>query len=221
MKRNLKNENGVTLIVLIVTMIVMIIIASITIKQGLTSVNTTQDNVIETNLRMVQQALLEEYTKSKIQDDGGNFKGRKAVEVEEFKSDINNSKSPLQGDKDSYYIVTSDDLEDLGIEVSDDQTYVVDYSTGEIWDLTNKKYEDDTYAYLGGVTTQLGNEHESYADSSIVITLVEDIKDKGNGNYEFKVKVEDDLAKIGDPLTKDDVTNNKVDIKNRRQGCNS
>ena len=215
MKRNLKNENGITLIVLIITLIVMIIIASIAFRQGISSVNTTQDNVIETNLRMVQQALLEEYTKSKVQDDGGNFKGRKAVEVEEFKSDIDDSKSPLQGDKDSYYIVTSDDLEDLGIEAADGQTYVVDYSTGEIWDLTNKKYEDGSDAYLGGVTTQLGNEHESYADSSIVVTLEEDIKENG-GNYEFKVKVEDDLAKIQDPLSKDDITNDKVDLKNRR-----
>lgn len=58
---NYKNEEGITFIVLVTTIVVLLIIAAISVNLGLEGVDNTSDKQDMSTLHMVQQAVLEQY----------------------------------------------------------------------------------------------------------------------------------------------------------------
>ena len=61
-----KKNNGITLVALVITIIVLIIIASISITGILQDTDETKDNVAISELGMVQHAILERKTKAQL-----------------------------------------------------------------------------------------------------------------------------------------------------------
>ncbi len=59
---NYKNENGVTFIILVITIIVLLIIAGISVNLGLEGIDNTSDKQDLSTLYMVQQTVLEQYS---------------------------------------------------------------------------------------------------------------------------------------------------------------
>ena len=64
-----RNNKGVTLVSLVVTIIVLLIIASISIVGGIQGADTAADNKLLTELDMVQHAVLQRYTKYSLTKD--------------------------------------------------------------------------------------------------------------------------------------------------------
>ena len=62
--QKIKNEKGVTLVALVITIIVTIMLASITMTIGMDSVNSTKDRKLQSELQMVGQATITEYSKA-------------------------------------------------------------------------------------------------------------------------------------------------------------
>lgn len=66
MKEILKKEMGITLTSLVITVIIMLIIASIGVSQMIVSMDNSKDSKDLAELDMIQHAALERYTKYKI-----------------------------------------------------------------------------------------------------------------------------------------------------------
>ena len=60
-----KNQRGVTVVSLVITVIVLMILAGIGIKVGTDQITKTKDATLTSELTMVQHAILEQYTKYK------------------------------------------------------------------------------------------------------------------------------------------------------------
>ena len=60
---NKRKNSGITIIALTITIILLLIIASITISIGLNSLKDSKENLKLSELKMVQQAVLENYEK--------------------------------------------------------------------------------------------------------------------------------------------------------------
>ena len=56
------NNKGVTLIILVVTIIVLMILATIAVNYGISSIREVQNNKIESELTIVQGAIIQQYT---------------------------------------------------------------------------------------------------------------------------------------------------------------
>lgn len=142
-----RNNKGITLIALVITIVVLLIIASISIIGGIEGAKTAAENKLLTELDMVQHAVLERYTKvcvtkeavpgtpKTITDvniiaEGIDLKGQEYDDNEINESDIGTYKY--------YYELDLDDLKKLGITNAKD-TYIVNYSTGEVFNETTPK----------------------------------------------------------------------------------
>ena len=143
-----ENNKGVTLIALAITIAVLIIIASITIKFGSESINKAKVQNIKTNMLLIE-------TKAKECVENANFKLGKTDNLgdTEKTTRINEAKKELKGieiteadninielnDYNYYYKLTEDNLKDMGlsnIKLSDtDELYIVKY------DIQNAKVE--------------------------------------------------------------------------------
>ena len=139
----IKNEKGITLIVLAITIFVLMIILSISINFGTNSVEFTKDKKLKSELEMLQQACISEYTKAKelgyLEDANtkpANFVGTEVTVANlPVQSDgwVLNSE-PIEVYK-KYFRLTPKDLGLLNI-LNTEYTYIVNYYTGEVYNET-------------------------------------------------------------------------------------
>ena len=148
MKINNKKEKGVTLISLVVTIVIIIILAGITLKIGSKDTKFSEDNAALTEIAMVQNAILQR--KTKVELTGENYPGviisQSVIDINSVIEEINRKKSKdenniqLQDENlDNYYFLSTSNggLEELGITNSDSD-YIVNYKTGEVINKTQK-----------------------------------------------------------------------------------
>lgn len=172
-----KNKNGITMIALIVTIITFSIILGITLNYGLSEIHDVDNKKTESELTIVQEAIMQRYALVKSKNQLGitapsisntdetdstrpaGFVGTR-IDTETITSQFSSKVTPLKtydsntSDltfEEYYYLLSEEDLIDLGIEKGDDskisddisakqRSYIVNYSTGEIFDNANKKY---------------------------------------------------------------------------------
>ena len=147
-KDTIKNQSGITLIALSVTIIVLIILAGITINMGTTGVKESKENALLSELGMLQNAVLQR--KTKIDLTGEDYPGQKIAEIsidlDDVIADINANKASGEDavsrkdmNNGNYYFLSNENggLEDLDITNSED-AYIVNYETGEVINYTTK-----------------------------------------------------------------------------------
>jgi type II secretory pathway pseudopilin PulG len=199
----MKNYKGVTLIALVITVIVLLIIASITINYGVSTLHEVANNKIESELSMVQEAVMQQYALAKSKDELGmiattisantaleedtsrpqSLLGTRIANVSTitnigFETPLINYNTTNQSNltyEQYYYQLNADDLKSLGIEKDSDETasddttvkelkYIVNYSTGEIFDVGNGTYYNsdskngDEPVYITGTTQEDGTQ---------------------------------------------------------------
>ena len=171
----MKNENGITLSALVITIIVIFILASISINYGVDTLNESKAKTLEASLEMVEQAVAEQYVKATelnllnvitTSDKPATFVGTiiKANDLPQIAgsdSIVFQKKEELAGKTnadityaESYYRLTPTDLEKLKIESDDNTkyTYIVNYSTGEVYNETKQKTSLGKTLYYAGKT---------------------------------------------------------------------
>ncbi len=144
----IKKEKGVTLIALVITIIAMLILAGITINMGTNAVKDSKEDSLLSELRIVQNAILQRKTKSDLTKEP--YPGEKIIEanidLEETIEEMNNNKAPEEeeinrkdNDNSNYYFLSTENggLKELGITNSED-AYIVNYKTGEVINYTTK-----------------------------------------------------------------------------------
>ena len=155
---NKRKNKGITIIALTITIILLLIIASITISIGLNSLKDSKENLKLSELKMVQQAVLENYEKYITTNNDiyilGKEKNRIQVSYSDMQTLINeiNSKNSTgenitlkvsdytSGELDIsmyYYELSQEDLEEMGIS-NTDEIYIVNFATGEVINKTLK-----------------------------------------------------------------------------------
>ena len=144
---NKRKNKGITIISLTITIILLLIIASVTISIGLNSLKDSKENLKLSELNMVQQAVLENYTKYKTTNNDIYILGNQVSysDMQTLISEINSKNTTgenitlkvsdyTSGALDIsiyYYELSQEDLEEMGISDTD-ETYIVNFSTGEV-----------------------------------------------------------------------------------------
>ena len=158
------NENGVTLIALAVTIIVLVILASITISASIPSNKSAQSSVKYSEVQMIQHAILENYAKKQItnNDDfvgiklntGGTSEDKNSIEylkkiIDNINSETDESISLKDKSADpTYYRLNQSDLKKIGVKSNEADTYIVNYRTGEVLNESKPVTDDEVVLYV-------------------------------------------------------------------------
>lgn len=145
---NIRKNKGITLVALVVTIIVLMIIAGISISGTIIGVKETEETAQISELTMIQHAILERYTSSIYTKQELPGTVIETSEVETIIDEINetcNSNITLKGTE--YKRLTKQDLKNLGIE-NEEYTYIVNYKTGEVINESIKVTESKEPLYI-------------------------------------------------------------------------
>ena len=110
---NLKSKNGITIIALVLTVIIMLILVGVTVKIGTNSIDESEKQDIITNMISIK-------TKAKIVKDKYNFKDIENLVgtplIEDTEHTTTDVKVEIPGEKiNKCYIWTQEDLNDQGL----------------------------------------------------------------------------------------------------------
>lgn len=147
-----KNENGITIISLVITIIMMLILASVTIT-SIVGRNSVVEDAADSNkileLQEVQQAVFETYIKYKRTENEEYIIGTKCNQelLEQYENEMNITLKDTTYSK--YYLLNSQNLTKLGLNDSVD-SYIVNYEIGEVFNYTTKKTIDGRVLYITG-----------------------------------------------------------------------
>ena len=130
---NLKSKNGITIIALVLTAIIMLILVGVTVKIGTNSIDESEKQDIITNMISIK-------TKAKIVKDKYNFKDIENLVgtplIEDTEHTTTDVKVEIPGEKiNKCYIWTQEDLNDQGlasISSNKSEFYIVCYGDDEI-----------------------------------------------------------------------------------------
>ncbi len=141
----LKNSKGITLSGLAITIIVLTILATVGATVGITNVREAKDAKLDTELEMVQHAILEQYVKFETTKDVVYLVGNKLEksEVDQIAQelDITLVEIPDTYENKDYYKLDKASLKEIGIQNTDDE-YIVNYISGEVINITSKKNDN-------------------------------------------------------------------------------
>lgn len=159
MFQNEKSENGITLVSLVITLIVIAILTGIGFTIGNASMIKAKDNKRKIELDIVQHAVLEQYEKFKLTEDTTKLIGFK-MNLEEVKSiasqiGVTLVSIPSTLNNADYYRLDKASLKEIGIINADDE-YIINYQTGEVINKTILKTSDGKALYTK--STSLSNE---------------------------------------------------------------
>ena len=147
-KKVINNEKGITLLALVITIVVLIILASITVNIGKEGIKESKEDAMLSELAMVQNAILQRKTKADLTQENypGETIATAGINLEEVIEEINDNRasgeeeiSKKDSDNNHYYFLSTENggLEALGITNSED-AYIVNYETGEVINYTTK-----------------------------------------------------------------------------------
>ena len=146
----LKTQKGITLVALAITVIVLLIVSLITVNFGINGISNIKDSRLEAELNMVQHAILEQYTKYKTTKNIAYLVGNKVSQ--EQLNEISNELGitlvniPNTYSNKDYYKLDKASLKEIGIQETNDE-YIINYISGEVINITQKKLSDNTPLY--------------------------------------------------------------------------
>jgi len=138
----MRKNSGVTLIALTITIIILLILATVIVGSIAVNFHEVQEGKDFSELRIVQQAVLQQYNKfltiknidllvgSKANTKAHNLAAEMEIELANIPEDTANA---------DYYELTIDDLKQIGIKGAKN-TYIVNYVTGEV--MNAKKFTE-------------------------------------------------------------------------------
>ena len=144
----MKKDNGITLIALIVTIIIMIILATIVVDFSTKAIDKAKLEDIKTNMLLIQgksQTIYEKYSFKEIEELTGILYSEQNTYV------ISDGLLDHLNVEDDIYIWGEEALNEngLGTIKTDEKTfYIVDYTTSEIYFSKGYEYNDSIYYSL-------------------------------------------------------------------------
>lgn len=150
----IKNQKGITLLVLVITVIVLAILATVTIQEIGGIINQIDKENVSTNMLLIQ-------AKAKVLKEKASFNGDDTILKGEKVSEITNNEEVNQlkangiidesdENYNKYYLLNKATIEELeiGIEkMKDDEFYIVNYGTGDVIYSEGYKHTDGNIYY--------------------------------------------------------------------------
>ena len=140
---NLRKNKGITMVALVITIIILLILAGISVTGVIRGIDETNESRAISQLEMVQHALLERKTKADITKEELEELPGTTVDSTELRNliteikNVTEIKIELRGNEEDYKELSTADLNELGIEKETD-TFIVNYKTGEVINKTLK-----------------------------------------------------------------------------------
>lgn len=228
----MKRNKGITLIVLAITIIVLIIIASVGTYSGISALRSSKENAQLSEVRMVQQAVVENYTKYKTTENDMYIRGTAVsyedvnellAEMEETPKTIEYTISnPSEKSPYYYYRLSETDLKDMDISQAEGDTFIVNYATGEVINENLKVTRTGKALYVFATEVAIESDLEismtpertnSYVQSQQIV-----INTNADNLSELKYKWTTSLDKPSTSEFTEDVINNKVTTPNGVEG---
>lgn len=134
-----RENRGITLIALVVTIVILLILSGITIYGGNNSLKTTKSNKLQAELEMVQHACLEKYTEYKVTKNESLLAGTPIsfADAEALAEEMEHSLPEENVGDQPYYRLYPSQMEKLGLSEGED-TYIINYEKGIVMNETNK-----------------------------------------------------------------------------------
>ena len=199
--QKMRNEKGITLVVLILTMILLVIIAAISIDYAFDGIAYSQERKLLTEVEEVQQAVMEKYTELSqldVEKDANSYNDiASSIDpstLEEYSSILKHTYTDdrsVEPDK-KYYTLSAKQLEDLDVVVKngipdnevetgglkdsngDYVLYIVNFYYGEVLNIYS--YDDYKTEHSGQLLYTIGRSDDDTNDSSLIGSF------KWNGN---------------------------------------
>ena len=141
-KIHIKNQKGITLIALVITIIVLLILAGITINMSARGTQESEEDVLLSELGMIQNAILQRKTKADLTGESypGETITKAGIKLDDVIANINANKASEEDtvtrkdtNDEHYYVLTNSNngFRDLEIKSAKDE-YIVNYETGEV-----------------------------------------------------------------------------------------
>ncbi|MCI9015657.1 MAG: type II secretion system protein [Clostridia bacterium] len=147
---NIKQKNGITLVSLIITIVIMGILSAIAITVSTNLTQKASDSKLISDLEVIQQAILQQYSKYKLTKDNSNLLGIKCnlQEVQDIATNlgINLVDIPDNYSNKEYYRLDMAALKHMKIDNITDE-YIVNYISGEVINITVKRTSDNKPLY--------------------------------------------------------------------------
>ena len=141
----MKNENGVTIMALIITITIMILIVA-TVLYTASGIDTeVEDDVLIAELKTIHHIVLQEYNKKITLGNEYDYKGTVST-LEIFDNHSENLGITFEEKHDKYYTLIPDDLKALGAKNVSSE-YLVCYETGEVANISYYKTSDGEPLY--------------------------------------------------------------------------
>lgn len=145
-----KSNKGITIVALIVTIIITLILVTLTVEFGIGEIEEAKFEDIKTTMLLIKgraQIVADKESFGEEYDNEGMIKLAEATNY-----NISNLKSIFNslGDTSNLYIweQTAMDNNSIQVEITTDDFFVIDYSTGEVYYSLGFTYEGNTYYSL-------------------------------------------------------------------------
>lgn len=175
----MKNDKGVTLTILAITMVILFILVGVGLSQSYVGINESKAKKEEIELGIVRQAITEQYFKASsvnelnklIEENSSRFWKGTVIEdftgklpekssltisendeeaIDEFYTITSNyDTSDYDYQEELYYEITPEDLDKMGIADAK-YNYIVNYKTKEVYNSTKKINKNNELLYLPG-----------------------------------------------------------------------
>lgn len=145
---NIRENKGITIVSLSITISLLLIIAGISITGALIGVKETEETKLISELTIIQHAILERYTSSILTKEPLPGEIIEKSEVQTIIDEMNqicNEDITLKGKE--YKRLTKQELKNIGID-NQEYSYIVNYKTGEIINETIKTTETKKPLYV-------------------------------------------------------------------------
>lgn len=147
------SEKGITLVALIMTIIIMLILVVVTFNYSKNEIDKTRLESLKTNMLLIKaksKTIYERYSFKEIDElpgieynPSGSISGDYVIS-QELKTEISKNEG-------TFYILEKEDLENMGlgtIEVDNEEFYIVDYESGEVFYAPGYTQDETTYYRL-------------------------------------------------------------------------
>ena len=147
-----QNSKGITLVVLVLTIVILMILTSVTVYTGSSIIKQVSLQNINTDMMLIQAKAKTIVEQAKFNKDNSNYKGTPLINVLDNKKIDKLIDEGIVENVTKYYLLSKDDLNSMGLEKVDiADGYLVNYETEEIIYVKGFEKDNNTYYKLSDI----------------------------------------------------------------------
>jgi type II secretory pathway pseudopilin PulG len=219
----MRNNNGITLVSLIITIVLMLILASVTISFGLSTYNNMKINRFVAQMQMIQKSVdnfSEEYrTEDEIKEKLRELLGRnisyitEADKMQKISTSRANDEITWTNDNSFIYFSVQDIEKAFGLDnIREKDEFAINFNTREVISLIGEEYQGKRY--YTGYNKALANSQRLIEHTPLIRTLEFNIDEIRNFGLNSRIIVKD-ISVANTILSYREVDGTWITVENR------